>query len=168
MRALKESRDVTFVMIKAKIVGNWFRKVIGLDEDYDEQYRYESMSRNYLVHHAKDWLGIEPSFIWSELDLGTFENREERLACDLIFQYEREIWVIEVKDRRPLNRIFENGDHHSAVGQLREYKRRINNLNWWNSLDVQLAVFWAFNPSEIENREIPIDREKSLLWPKDR
>jgi hypothetical protein len=155
-------------MIKARTVGNWFREIVGIKEDYSEQYRYESMSRNYLVGHVEEWTGEKPSYIWSELDLGTFENNDERMTCDLIFQYEKMIWIIEVKDRTSLKRVFENEEYTSAVSQLREYKRRILELGWWPDLTINLGVFWAFNPSEIEDKMLPIDREFSLLWPKDR
>jgi len=165
---LKESSDITFVMVEARSVGDWFRETIGCKDDYSEQYRYESMARNYLVNHAKDWIGHNPSLIWSELDLGTFENKEERMTCDVIFQYEKVIWLLEVKDRTSLKRVFQNNDYHSAVDQLREYKRRIHELGWWPEFTIHLAVFWAFNPRDIDGKAIPIDVEESLIWPKDR
>ncbi len=153
--------DIMFVMVKATTVGNWFRKVIVGNDEYKEHYLYESMARNYLVHHAQDWTGVPPKVIWSELGLGTYHNRGKgKLDCDVILQYDTDIWIIEVKDR------IRNKEYHSAVDQLRKYEKRVKDLGWWPNHSIHLAVFWAYN--EKDTKGIPIDVKENSRWPKDR
>lgn len=159
--------EIMFVMIEATTVGNWFRNIIAGNGEYKEHYLYESMARNYLVFHAQDWTGISPKVIWSELDLGTYHNRGKgKLICDVILQYETEIWIIEVKDRIPLYGIFPNKEYRSAVDQLRIYEKRIKELGWWPNHSVHLAVFWAYNKKDISGKILPIDIEESKEWPR--
>ncbi|MCF2136307.1 MAG: hypothetical protein K9W43_03620 [Candidatus Thorarchaeota archaeon] len=165
---LEYTSDVEFVMIRARTIGDWFRHLIAGGNNYSEHYLLESMARNYLASHATDWTGQKPQMIWSELGLITYQKKDwKKMFCDLIFQYNDDIWIIEVKDRVQPHEIFRNPKYQSAVDQLRKYKQRIKKLGWWPDHNIHLAVFWAFNESEIKE-PIPIDVEKSLLWPKDR
>lgn len=165
MNDLNAPEDITFVLVKAHDIGNWFREHIGKES----HHRYESVPRNYLHSKVKDWIGEEPQMVWSELDLGSFKDNKDRKRPDLIFEYSNDIWIIEVKHHYcRYDEVFENPKKYDAVDQLHRYRKRIKDLKWWANKEIHLAVFWSYNPSDVENVELPLPVSSCLVWPKDR
>ena len=166
MNKLIAPDDVTFVFVEAQDVGDWYREFYGA-KGY---YRYESVARNYLVSRAKDWTGEEPLAVLSEVKLAIVGNHKRVLRVDAIFVYPKDVWLLEVKSYRycRYDRVFSNPNKHDAVNQLYKYRERVEELKMWPNKKIRLAVFWSYNPSTIENIELPLSEAPCLVWPKDR
>lgn len=93
MTELNAPSDVTFVLRKAHDIGDWFREHTG----GEAHHRYESVPRNFLRLRSDKWIDETPTMVRTELDLGTYRDKKRRLRPDLIFEYERNLWIIEVK-----------------------------------------------------------------------
>lgn len=156
-----------WITVESSVVGNWYRKVKGLDDS--SKIRYEDPAQNYLLNHLH-LLRSEPvQSFWVEDKLrDTTEEELKKHRADIIVEYADQIWLIEVKGHNAeLRNIFENKKSYNAVRQLRYYERRVKELGWWKDKEKELqkVVFWCHSTKDAGNERIPIKLSDTSKWP---
>ena len=123
---------------------------------------YESLVSNYVAYHANMFSGVSPEFIWHELTLYDWRlnqienprskpNPKSRVVPDLIFQFDSELWMIEVK-YRPQSPDIEKIPRLKTIQpvdkQVDIYTERLTNvikLGWFpGCVEIHPVVFWAY------------------------
>lgn len=175
---IKQTDDVTeWYSKKSGIFNGSLDNVRGL-RDSDLLW-YESHVANYVAKHAHMFSKRKLKNVWFEFQLGdkrTYSRIEKDLKPDLLLQFEKELWVVEVKYPDYWPDPESQDEIRAGIKQLKLYGRQLECLigkaGWFEDVEqVHLALFCAYKKKKdplseqmVEAGRWPIEKRDSLAF----
>ncbi len=179
---------IVWIIKQTDDITEWYSKESGIFNGSLDNVRglrdsdllwYESHVANYVARHAHMFSKSKLKNVWFEFQLGdkrTYSGIEKDLKPDLLLQFEKELWVVEVKYPDSWPDPETQKEVRGGIKQLKSYGRQLEVLigqaGWFEGVEqVHLALFCAYKKKKDALSEQmrnasrwPIERRDSLAF----